>query len=415
MPTGPHGTICSVLRRFALAATAALCLGLAAAAAASTGSLDRRLAGALAVPGVADPTSTAMAVELPSGRVVFARNADLSLEPASNEKLPVTYAALIELGPDYRFPTEVLGEGRRVGHTWEGRLFLKGFGDPSLTTAGLDRLARILKREGITTVTGGVVGDATWFDSMRVAPGWLASFAGVESPPLSALIVDRGVRDQRLVADPALAAAADFDRLLHAHGISARGASTGRARPWAKTLATVYSDPLSEVIEFMDHESDNFTAEMLLKQIGAKELGHGTTAAGAAVTRRDLRAAGVPLAGVRIVDGSGLSRLDRVTARELVSLLVLIWNDPALRSVVRNALPVAGESGTLQNRLSTTRARGLVRAKTGTTDISSALSGYVGARYAFVTIENGDPVDVWAAHAAQDGFVEALADQATGH
>ena len=63
-----------------------------------------------------------MVVALPSGRVVFARNADLSLEPASNEKLSVTYAALVELGPDYRFPTEVLGEGRRVGSTWQGQL-----------------------------------------------------------------------------------------------------------------------------------------------------------------------------------------------------------------------------------------------------------------------------------------------------
>ena len=61
-----------------------------------------------------------MVVALPSGRVVFARNADLSLEPASNEKLSVTYAALVELGANYRFPTELLGQGRRVGDTWEG-------------------------------------------------------------------------------------------------------------------------------------------------------------------------------------------------------------------------------------------------------------------------------------------------------
>ncbi len=386
----------------------------ATAAGSSTGTLDHRLAGALDVPGVSTRASTAMAVELPSGRVVFARNPDLSIEPASNEKLPVTYAALVELGPFYRFPTEVLGEGRRVGSTWRGRLVLKGFGDPSLTSAELRRLAGILWRQGIRHVTGGVVGDATWFDTETTAPGWLPSFAGSESPPLSALVVDRAARRNRLVADPALAAAAAFDRFLHAHGITARGASTGRAHGGAVTLATIYSDPLSEVIQFMDHESDNFTAEMVLKAIGAKAIGQGSTAAGAAVTRRDLRTAGIPLAGVRIVDGSGLSRLDRATARELASLLILIWTDPAIQPIVSAALPVAGESGTLAHRLAIGPARGLVRAKTGTTDVSSALSGYVGDRFAFVAIENGHPVDVWAARQAQDAFAGALADEARG-
>ena len=161
----------------------------------------------------------------------------------------------------------------------------------------------------------------------------------------------------------------------------------------------------------MDHWSDNFTAEMVLKAIGYKVLGRGTTAAGAAVARLDLAEAGVPLAGVRIVDGSGLSRLDRVTARELTTLLVTIWNDPSIRRVVLASLPVAGESGTLADRLDDTPGHALVRAKTGTTDIASALSGYVGRQFAFVAIENGDPVDYWAAHSAEDGVAEALLDE----
>ena len=144
----------------------------------------------------------------------------------------------------------------------------------------------------------------------------------------------------------------------------------------------------------MDHWSDNFTAEMVLKAIGLQAVGHGTTVAGADVVRRDLREAGVPVAGVRIADGSGLSRDDRVTARELTSLLVRIWNDPTMRKIVWNALAVAGQPGTLQNRLLDNPKHGLVRGKTGTTDISSALSGYVGTRFAFVTIENGHPVEL---------------------
>jgi serine-type D-Ala-D-Ala carboxypeptidase/endopeptidase (penicillin-binding protein 4) len=394
-----------------LSLAAAVFMLAAGAAGAGTGSLHNRLARTLHVQGVVPASSTAMVVSLPTGHVIFARNAKLALEPASNEKLGVTFTALNELGASYRYPTEVLGEGHRVGDTWEGRLILKGFGDPALTSGDLNRLTGILWREGIRRVTGGVAGDATAFDSDHTAPGWLPSFAGIESPPLSALIVDRGARDGRVVANPPLAAAARFDALLHRRGIEARGATLGRAWPRSVVLATIYSPPLSQIIEFMDHWSDNFTAEMVLKTIGYRVLGRGTTAAGALVVRRDLAAAGVPLAGVRIVDGSGLSRLDRVTASELATLLVRIWNDPPIRRVVWAALPVAGQAGTLQNRLLDTPHHSLVRAKTGTTDIASALSGYVGTRYAFVAIENGEPVDYWAAHESEDGLVEALLNQ----
>jgi D-alanyl-D-alanine carboxypeptidase/D-alanyl-D-alanine-endopeptidase (penicillin-binding protein 4) len=384
------------------------------AASARDGSLDRTISAALKTPGVASKTSTAMVVEIPSGRVVYARNPDLSLQPASNEKLCVNYTALVVLGAGYRFPTELLGEGVRAGSTWRGSLVLKGFGDPSLTTADLNRLAGILWREGIRKVTGAIIGDASYFDADRTAPGWLPSFAGVESPPLSALVVDRAVRNGRLVSDPALAAAIDFKALLRADGILAGAAETGVARTGAGRLATIFSDRLPQILDFMDQFSDNFTAEMLLKAIGAVATGRGTTAAGALVARETLAAAGVPLAGVRIVDGSGLSRWDRVTGAELSALLVRIWNRPSLRTIVLDALPVAGESGTLASRMTSAPARGLVHAKTGTTDIASALSGFVGQRYAFVTIENGYPVDWDAAHTTQDRVAEALAAEVSG-
>jgi D-alanyl-D-alanine carboxypeptidase/D-alanyl-D-alanine-endopeptidase (penicillin-binding protein 4) len=122
-----------------------------------------------------------------------------------------------------------------------------------------------------------------------------------------------------------------------------------------------------------------------------------------------LASAGVPLDGVRIVDGSGLSRWDRVTGAEIAALLVRIWNDPQMRGIVLGALPVAGESGTLAERMNSGPALGIVRAKTGTTDIASALSGFVGDRYVFVTIENGDPVNWAAAHTIQDGVADTLA------
>ncbi len=157
----------------------------------------------------------------------------------------------------------------------------------------------------------------------------------------------------------------------------------------------------------MDETSDNFTAEMLLKTLGARAGGAGTTAAGATVVARTLEAAGVPTAGVRIADGSGLSPLDRLTARAIAGILLAARQDPRLWPHVRRALAVAGRSGTLEHRLES--ARGAIRAKTGTTALASALSGYARARYLFAVVQDGDPVSTWWARTAQDRFATTLA------
>jgi D-alanyl-D-alanine carboxypeptidase/D-alanyl-D-alanine-endopeptidase (penicillin-binding protein 4) len=385
-----------------------LCLVLAPLARAAT-PLPTRLAQALAVPGSRPAASAAIAIDLTSGRPVFERNADTSLIPASNEKLTVTYAALVSLGVGYRFRTEVLSSGHQDGTIWYGNIYLKGFGDPTLTSHQLKRLAAQLKTAGIQRVEGRVVGDESWFDGQRTAPGWKSSFFLFESPPLSALVVDHGVYENHLALQPALAAAGRFKQLLKARGIAAGRATVGRAPAGATALAHVESAALPKVLQEMDRDSDNFTAELMLKQLGAEAGGAGTTRAGAAVVVRDLQAADVPLAGVRIADGSGLSLDDRLTARALAAMLVAVWNNTALRRVFWGALAVAGENGTLEDRMDRAPARGVVRAKTGTTNRASALSGYAGTRYAFVIIQNGFPVFAWAARKAQDRFATALA------
>jgi D-alanyl-D-alanine carboxypeptidase/D-alanyl-D-alanine-endopeptidase (penicillin-binding protein 4) len=371
--------------------------------------LPTRLAQALAVPGSRPAESAAIAIDLRSGRPLFERNADASLAPASNEKLLVTYAALASLGNGYRFRTEVLSAGHQVGTTWYGNVYLKGFGDPTLTSHGLARLAAQLKTAGIERIDGRVVGDESWFDARRTAPGWKSSFFLFESPPLSALVVDHGVYGNHLSLDPALAAAGRFKQLLRARGIIAGRASVGSAPAGVYPLAQVKSAALSQVLRKMDRDSDNFAAESMLKQLGAEKGTGGTTAAGVAVVMRELAAAGVPLSGVHMADGSGLSLVDRLTARALVSLLVAAWNNPELRTAFWRALPVAGENGTLEDRMDRAPARGVVRAKTGTTNRASSLSGYVGRRYAFAIIQNGFPVLAWAAREAQDRFATALA------
>ena len=371
--------------------------------------LPTRLAQALAVPGNSPAASGVIALELPSGTPVFERNPDASLIPASNEKLAVSYAALVELGTSYRFRTEVLSSGHQDGPTWHGDVFLKGFGDPTLSSLQLARLAAQLKLAGIHRIDGRILGDESWFDRVRTAPGWKPSFYLEESPPLSALAVDHAVYERHVALQPALAAAGRFRQILRARGIHAGRVGVGTAAPDAYALAQVESMRLPEVLVGLDRESDNFAAELLLKDLGAEAGRGGSTAAGAAVVTRVLAAAGVPLAGVRIVDGSGLSLNDRLTPRALASLLRLVWNDPELRQAFVRALPVAGISGTLDDRMERAPARGVVHAKTGTTDRASSLSGYVGDRYVFSILQNGSPVAAWPARKAQDRFATALA------
>jgi D-alanyl-D-alanine carboxypeptidase/D-alanyl-D-alanine-endopeptidase (penicillin-binding protein 4) len=374
--------------------------------------LQRKLAQALRVPHVAPARSAAIAFDLTTGATVYTQNAGLSLAPASNEKLPLTYAALATLGPTYRIETDVLGEGDLDGTTWNGRLVLQGGGDPTLSSAGLRSLAAQVRAAGIRHVTGGIVADESWFDSRRTVAGWRASFFLNESPPLSALVVDRDRVGGYLSRTPALSAGAAFVRALRAAGVSVSGAvRLGVADDYAFPLAQVTSGPLWTILRFMDRESDNFTAELLLKQLGAVQAHRGTSAAGAGVVTQALVEAGVPMTGVRIVDGSGLSLLDRLTADAVTAILRAAWTNFALRPAFVAALPIAGVNGTLEDRLRRPPARGNVLAKTGTTREASALSGYVRDRFVFAVLQNGNPIPYWWARRAQDRFATVLAAQ----
>jgi len=371
--------------------------------------LATRLAQALAVPGISTTQSSAMAIDLATGQTLFRRNADRSLAPASNEKLTVTYAALVELGTSYRFRTALLGVGSQEENVWHGDVFLKGYGDPTLTSPELEGLAEQLTELGITRIDGRVLADESWFDAQRTAPGWKAAFFINESPPLSALVVDRDRYDGHTARQPALAAAGQLRRLLLRHGITAGAVAVGRAPAGAYGLAQIESEPLPDVLKEMDRDSDNFMAELILKEVGAEAGEGGTTGEGVRIVLRDLADAGVPLAGVRMFDGSGLSLDDRLTARALATLLVVAWNDVDLRNPFWAALPVAGVNGTLEDRMQRAPARGAVRAKTGTTNRASALSGYVRDRYVFAVMQNGWPVSTWSARKAQDRFATTLA------
>jgi D-alanyl-D-alanine carboxypeptidase/D-alanyl-D-alanine-endopeptidase (penicillin-binding protein 4) len=174
--------------------------------------------------------------------------------------------------------------------------------------------------------------------------------------------------------------------------VSARASARRRRTPRrAHRLAIVSSPPLSVMLRLMDVPSDDFIAEMLEKQLGARILGRGTTSDGALVVRSALLGYGVH---PQIVDGSGLSRSDLASPLEIVDVLRKLNGTPT-GAIFNAALPTVGVDGTVQTIANGTAAVGRCIAKTGTLDGVTNLAGYCHSRgrqlVAFALFLDGPP------------------------
>jgi D-alanyl-D-alanine carboxypeptidase/D-alanyl-D-alanine-endopeptidase (penicillin-binding protein 4) len=376
--------------------------------------LARGISKALSSHGFGGPGTGVAVADIASGEIIYRRNGGRALVPASTEKLYTTVGALTALRPDFRFATTVVGAGTRAGATWRGDLYLVGSGDPTLSKPDISALAAQVRAHGIRRISGRIRGDETIFDASRWGP-WPPRYFGIESPPLSGLALDRDVNARgKAVASPSRNAARALRRALAQVGVQVgvRFVAGGRAPTGTLMLARVQSEPLWRIVRFMDRHSDNFTAEMVAKAIGAYAGGSGTTERGMHVAG-DVTAPmiGEDAALVHLADGSGLSHANRTTAGALARLLAACAVDPAIAKPFAGALSVAGANGTLAHRLPALRGR--VLGKSGTLDGVSALAGYVtglsGRRFAFAVLINVPGLNDWNAHAAQDAIVTLLA------
>ncbi len=384
--------------------------GAPAASALSKAGVARRLASEMAHAG---SRSGAFVVDLATGEPVYARRATTRRIPASVEKLYTTVATLSELGPAGTLRTSALStRSVSLDGTLDGNLYLRGEGDPTLTTARLEVLAQDLADAGLSRITGHVVGDDTAFDSRRGVPS--AGFrVSADVAPLGALMLNRGLTGRSspyYQADPAAFAAAALARQLRDAGVRVSAAGrAGKTPSGALALATRRSPTATNLVRLQNVPSDNYIAETLIKALGMTETRAGTTASGAAVVRRVARED----LGTHpsVADGSGLSRLNRTSPRDVAELLSESFDDKAFFG----SLAVAGVSGTLAHRLRSSVARGRCRGKTGTLSDVSNVSGYClttgGDTLAFSILMNG--VSPYLAHGWQDSMVSAIA--AYGH
>jgi D-alanyl-D-alanine carboxypeptidase/D-alanyl-D-alanine-endopeptidase (penicillin-binding protein 4) len=222
---------------------------------------------------------------------------------------------------------------------------------------------------------------------------------------------------RRRVPDPKAYAASLFVRALKNAGVG--GTLTveyGQVPERQPLIADMPSAPLSVLLYSLGKWSDNFTAEMLLKIMGAETEKPGTSARGVAVVREELTKMGVDTNGLVMVNGSGLFDGNRVAPRHLTETLLAAYRDPAIRAEYVAQLAVAGGDGTLASRLADLPRPRMVRAKTGTLRDVVALSGYVfgepGRSVAFSFLANGIAGKQAAARKLADDLVRALADYA---
>jgi D-alanyl-D-alanine carboxypeptidase/D-alanyl-D-alanine-endopeptidase (penicillin-binding protein 4) len=222
---------------------------------------------------------------------------------------------------------------------------------------------------------------------------------------------------RRRVPDPKAYAASLFVRALKNAGVG--GTLTVEYGPVPERqplIADMPSAPLSVLLYSLGKWSDNFTAEMLLKIMGAETEKPGTSARGVAVVREELTKMGVDTNGLVMVNGSGLFDGNRVAPRHLTETLLAAYRDPAIRAEYVAQLAVAGGDGTLASRLADLPRPRMVRAKTGTLRDVVALSGYVfgepGRSVAFSFLANGIAGKQAAARKLADDLVRALADYA---
>ena len=384
-----------------LAALAVLPAGAASAISAPT--LQAKLAREMRHAG---GFSGAYVRDLDSERTLFAAKADAPRAPASVEKLYTTASALMRFGPDATLPTTVAGRGfLDPDGVWRGDLYLRGGGDPTLGPDDLRRLSRALAAAGVLRVDGSVLGDESRFDLLRGSFDTGGAYDRDIGGVLSALALNRGFsKDGR----PAAQAARQFARVLRTDGIRVEGASgVGTAPATAQELATAASPPMRDLIRLTNVPSDNFLAEMLLKDLGAEFADAGTTAAGAGVVRTQLAALGVT---PQVVDGSGLSRADRTTPRQVVRLLEAMHGQD-VAGAFEGSLAVAGRTGTIRRRMRGTAAQDRCKGKTGTLIGVSALAGLCesagGHTIAFAMLMNR--TNVARAHGVQDRVAAAIA------
>jgi len=389
--------------------------------------IDAAIATQLVQEKLADPRLgggvTAYVIDANSGKVLVNVNGEQPMIPASTLKIFTGIAAMNVLGAQTRFETVIKREGTQ--------LTIIGGGDPTLVSQtpenwrgkppgseqppSLDQLADLaVATIGQTTEPFVVNFDDSLFADPEAHESWPDQYIRTgEVAPAQGLIMDFGINDSEAVMkDPAKSAAQYFADALTARGIPATLGERKIAGDTASVLTSIKSATVTDIVERMITTSNNTMAEFLAHHIGGAN-GEYTYDSGAKATTGAIGAAQIDMTGVKILDGSGLSRSNRASAKSLVSALSYANETEGAAWANLSGLPVAGISGTLVDRYDVGESgRGTVRAKTGTLSKVVSLSGTLvdesGDLLIFTFMANEVPSGTKQGEAALDEVVKAL-------
>jgi D-alanyl-D-alanine carboxypeptidase/D-alanyl-D-alanine-endopeptidase (penicillin-binding protein 4) len=363
-------------------ASAALAASIAPATGSATGSASTRLRHQVSSAFRGSTAHTVhYRVRIPGGPTLSRRPTSRS-RPASNEKVLTTQTLLAQVGPNFAYRTSFYVT-RPIGvHGVEpGDLVVHAGGDPTLTSSELGLLAKDLHRKlGLRRVAGDLVIDDSRYDHATRASGWKAGFLPHQSGPIDAFSVDSDSRGSSAsyLADPTLANAAILRKALHHAKVTVSGHDVaGRLRNGAQLVLIHRSGKLSKIVRETLTVSDNYNAEMMLREAGYQHSGTGTRTSGVAAVEAEAARLHVRLG--HVVDGSGLSYDDEESPITMLRWLRAIRRT-STADLVYDSMPTSCRTGTLEFRLCGTHVAGRVHAKTGTLDHVVALSGWTHTR-----------------------------------
>lgn len=322
--------------------------------------------------------STAVYIAEIGGKVLASHNADTPLLGASTMKL-VTIGSLMQVRDvNYRYVTRVMTAGRVVNNVLEGNLHIVGSGDPTLNTDRtpktpdfVDEIVKALKSRGIKSIRGNVLIDQSIFSGPSRPQTWSSADSRTDyGAGAYGFNYGRNRSGSRAVENPSAVFMARLEKALAANGIALEKVNyTGGGK---RLLVEHRSAPLDEIMRSCMMRSDNLYAECLLRQVAIAQGKSGSVADGAESVAQIWSRNKAPMNGVRIYDGSGLSRSDRLTAHFLAYVLRMCSSDPYYASF----FPLAGAEGTLRSFLRGTRLETYVAMKTGSLHDVQAYAGY---------------------------------------
>lgn len=453
--------------------------------------LDREISSVLSRETFQNATIGIRICDAVSSRALYSYNSHLSITPASNQKLVTAAVALKNLDPGFTYQTVVQAvSGPDSEGIIHGDVWLKGSGDPSLTSDRLDELAQDLVECGIKMITGTIVGDGTIFDDQLLGMGWCwddephyysAQVAGLncngnvvtlsvspgtaegqvpkilingleshEESYVSVACTAKTVAEKQghtlafhrrrghnsitvegtvalghepvlekiTVEEPASFAASRFALSLKKVGIQCAGGFRKATKPPSRVidLAVSTSHSLPCILKTFMKQSNNLYGEAILKTCGhhASVQSPGSATSGVAAIKEFLTCSDISTSGIVMVDGSGLSQSNSLTAGFVCDLLTHIFHKfpRDMWELFLQALPVGGVDGTLANRFTHLPLKGRVNAKTGSLDRVSSLSGFIAddtgrTKYIFSILMSG-VANAGDARQGQDDILRAI-------